>query len=62
MILLAVFTPLINFLIFACFCTFVHRTQLARFVIASMVALLAMLLSFAPAVIAGQTKIAALGA
>jgi len=62
MILLTVFTPLINFLIFACFSTFVHRTQLARFVIASMFSLLALLLSYAPAAISGQTQVASLGA
>jgi NADH:ubiquinone oxidoreductase subunit 5 (subunit L)/multisubunit Na+/H+ antiporter MnhA subunit len=62
MLLFIVFTPLINFLIFACFSSFVHRTQLARFAIVSMLFLLSTLILRAPAVIAGQTDSASLGA
>lgn len=62
MILLAVFTPMINFLIFVLFGSFVHRKQLARLTIASMFSLLGILLASAPNVIAGQVKTASLGA
>lgn len=62
MILLAVFTPMINFLIFVLFGSFVHRKQLARLTIASMFSLLGILLAYAPNVIGGQVKTASLGA
>lgn len=61
MILLTVFTPLINFLLFAIFSTLVNRKQLAAYVIASMGVLLIFLLTLAPSVIAGETQIASLG-
>lgn len=56
MVLLAVFTPLLNFLVFAIFSSFVHRTQLARLVIASMVSLLIVLIANLPGVMAGYMK------
>ena len=61
MIFLSVFTPLLNFLLFAIFSTVVNRKQLASYTIASMGALLLGLLSMAPAIIAGDTQAASLG-
>jgi proton-translocating NADH-quinone oxidoreductase chain L len=61
MLLLAVFTPLINFLVFAALSTFVNRKQLAAYTVASMGALLIFLFTFAPQVMAGITQTASLG-
>jgi proton-translocating NADH-quinone oxidoreductase chain L len=61
MLLLTVFTPLINFLLFSFFSNFVNRKQLAAYAIASMVALLGFLVTLAPAMIAGTVQTASLG-
>lgn len=61
MLFLTVFTPLINFLVFAIFSTFAHRKQLAAYTIASMAFLLIYLLFCAPDIIAGTTQTASLG-
>lgn len=61
MLLLAVFTPLINFLVFAALSTFVNRKQLALYTVASMGALLIFLITFMPQVMSGVMQTASLG-
>jgi proton-translocating NADH-quinone oxidoreductase chain L len=61
MLLLAVFTPLINFLVFATLSTFVNRKQLAVYTVASMGALLIFLITFMPQIMSGVTQTASLG-
>jgi NADH:ubiquinone oxidoreductase subunit 5 (subunit L)/multisubunit Na+/H+ antiporter MnhA subunit len=61
MLLLAVFTPFINFLVFAVFSTFVNRKQLVTYTVTSMGALLLFLLTYIPQVMSGVTQTASLG-
>jgi proton-translocating NADH-quinone oxidoreductase chain L len=61
MVLLVVLTPLINFLIFALFGTFVHCKQLAVFTIASMVVALGAVVISGPAIMAGDMSSTSLG-
>ena len=61
MLLVSVFTPLVNFTTFALFSNFVNRKQLAAYTIASMGVLLLSLASLAPSIIAGNTQTASLG-
>jgi hypothetical protein len=61
MLLLTVFLPLLNFLLFALASVYVNRKQLAAYTIASMGTLLLLLISLAPGVIAGETQTTTLG-
>ena len=61
MLLLTALLPLINFLIFVFFSTFVHRKQLANLVIASMFFLLLMLITWLPFFVEGGIQVTSLG-